>query len=447
MSELPDRPDLSQLRREARELLRAATSGEPRAVARLRGVSERVTLSAAQLAVAREYGCRSWPALRVEVERRRLLPEPTASPPLPAGEGHGLPDAREEWRSFGGTAFIDVAAGDLFPQVLINSPDRAVLHARMTRPGNDPNAPGPFSVLPPGQWRGPQFADVTIVDDQGARYAFHVESAHGSSGQSMRLRCVLSPDPGRAVTWLELRGPDGAAIRLLPSPRPVVRVGQLAPAALSPAERKLTDDALWLIGLALTMDGEVGDDVLSRYCSAALRRVAEIQRSGELDPASPLPGQLARLCAALIAHRPADDIPSGWSAMLDAAQRADGPRYHLDLGVVLPPIDDVAVRADALLSEPDGWRLYLRAMPAWWKYSEDRQRKWSPVSVHAADDRGGRYVGNFGGSTASRLSGCEELILRYLPRLDPNARALKLTFRGTTDEVAVDLDLPLTAES
>lgn len=279
MSELPDRPHLSQLRREARELLRAAAVGDPRAAARLCAVSERVTLSAAQLAVAREYGCRSWPALRVEVERRRLLSEPTASPPLPAGEGHGLPDGREEWRSFGGTAFIDVAAGDLFPQVLLIGPDRAVLHARMTRPGNDPNAPGPLSVLPPGQQRGPWFEDVVIVDDQGARYTLRVESAHGSSGQSMRLRCVLSPVPGRAVTWLELRGPDGAAIRLLPSPRPVVRVGQFAPVALSPAERKLSDDALWLIGLALTMDGEVGDDVLSRYCSAALRRAAEIQRA------------------------------------------------------------------------------------------------------------------------------------------------------------------------
>jgi hypothetical protein len=31
MSELPDRPDLDQLRRQARELLRAATDGEPRA--------------------------------------------------------------------------------------------------------------------------------------------------------------------------------------------------------------------------------------------------------------------------------------------------------------------------------------------------------------------------------------------------------------------------------
>jgi uncharacterized protein len=70
MPELPDRPDLDQLRRQARELLRAAANGEARAVARLGTVSERVRLSAAQLAVAREHGFPSWPVLKAEVERR-----------------------------------------------------------------------------------------------------------------------------------------------------------------------------------------------------------------------------------------------------------------------------------------------------------------------------------------------------------------------------------------
>ncbi len=79
MSELPDRPDLAQLRRQARELLRAATEGEPQALTRLRAVSERVTLSSAQLALAREYGFPSWPALRTEAERRWRLSESAAT--------------------------------------------------------------------------------------------------------------------------------------------------------------------------------------------------------------------------------------------------------------------------------------------------------------------------------------------------------------------------------
>src|SRR5262245_45975204 len=71
MSQLPDRPDLDQLRRQARELHRAAAGGDAGALGRLGDVTGNVTLSAAQLAVARDYGFPSWPRLKAEVERRR----------------------------------------------------------------------------------------------------------------------------------------------------------------------------------------------------------------------------------------------------------------------------------------------------------------------------------------------------------------------------------------
>ena len=71
MSQLPDRPDVNQLRRQARELHRAAADGDAGAVGRLREVSDKVTLSAAQLAIARDYGYPSWPRLKAEVDRRR----------------------------------------------------------------------------------------------------------------------------------------------------------------------------------------------------------------------------------------------------------------------------------------------------------------------------------------------------------------------------------------
>jgi len=85
MPELPDWPDIDQLRRQARELHRAAAGGAPDVLTRVRAVSDRIALSAAQLAVAREYGYSSWPALRAEVKRRRARP-PTASPQSAAGD-------------------------------------------------------------------------------------------------------------------------------------------------------------------------------------------------------------------------------------------------------------------------------------------------------------------------------------------------------------------------
>jgi acetyltransferase (GNAT) family protein len=71
MRHLPDRPNLDQLRHQARELQRAAAAGDPDATRRLQVVSLKTTLSAAQLALAREYGFSSWTRLKAEVERRR----------------------------------------------------------------------------------------------------------------------------------------------------------------------------------------------------------------------------------------------------------------------------------------------------------------------------------------------------------------------------------------
>jgi hypothetical protein len=78
MSQLPDRPDADQLRHQARELHRAALGGDARAVRRIREVSAKVTLSAAQLAIARDYGFPSWPRLKAEVDRRRATAAPDA---------------------------------------------------------------------------------------------------------------------------------------------------------------------------------------------------------------------------------------------------------------------------------------------------------------------------------------------------------------------------------
>jgi ankyrin repeat protein len=72
MPTLPANPNLDQLRRQAKDLLRAARRGEPDAQSRIRAVGGLLTLAAAQLAVAREYGFASWPKLVDEVEARML---------------------------------------------------------------------------------------------------------------------------------------------------------------------------------------------------------------------------------------------------------------------------------------------------------------------------------------------------------------------------------------
>ena len=82
--ELPARPNLEQLKKQAKSLLDAAKAREPEALARfavlpsLSGKSldkidvEDLALHDAQSAVAREHGFASWNALREEVESRTL---------------------------------------------------------------------------------------------------------------------------------------------------------------------------------------------------------------------------------------------------------------------------------------------------------------------------------------------------------------------------------------
>ena len=179
MSELPGRPNLDQLRRQARELLRAAADGEPAALSRIRANSERVTLSAAQLAVAREHGFASWPALHAEVERR--LAE------LPAG-GERTGRAGTRW-SFGGAAAIETAAGTLYPGALVAGPGHAALHASLTPSGETQDRlavpPAPISSSARAArgnairaLAGAIISAVALTDDQGTTYALRVEDIH-----------------------------------------------------------------------------------------------------------------------------------------------------------------------------------------------------------------------------------------------------------------------------
>ncbi|HXH79622.1 class I SAM-dependent methyltransferase [Nocardioides sp.] len=68
---LPPSPDLEQLRRDAKSLLKALQAGDISARARVHAVASGlpVRLSTAQLVVAREYGVDSWPQLKELVDR------------------------------------------------------------------------------------------------------------------------------------------------------------------------------------------------------------------------------------------------------------------------------------------------------------------------------------------------------------------------------------------
>src|SRR5688572_21334892 len=80
--ELPSRPDLDHLKREARSLQQAARSGDPDALQRLRqalGTDTALKLTDAQRAIAREYGFPTWARLRSHVQASRSVSDPVTA--------------------------------------------------------------------------------------------------------------------------------------------------------------------------------------------------------------------------------------------------------------------------------------------------------------------------------------------------------------------------------
>jgi hypothetical protein len=168
----------------------------------------------------------------------------------------------------------------------------------------------------------------SATDDRGAAYQLSVRA--GSRAGVIELH----PDPPREIRWLDLTTTPGEpAIRIdlgpqdPPVPAPAVTVTQKAK---SPGELLLDVIAARLLTVAVTFPQDTPDGL------AAARRellwlaaedrlgdiIAALQAAGALQAASPVPGQLAGLCARLgisghgITAPPGGDLPEPWESML-----------------------------------------------------------------------------------------------------------------------------------
>jgi len=459
MPGLPSRPDLDQLRRQARELLRAAVAGEPAAITRIHLVSPQLTLSAAQLALAREYGFRSWSALRTEAGIRRLAAL-AESEPLAGGAGPGLvPTFGDRW-SFGGAGAIETLTGLLHVEGLVAGPAGVA--------GRGPAGPSLFARLIPSQSAleaatpgGPaqgdagdlareraamraaaQIGDIAVVDDQGRPYFLGGGATRTPPGIAwVDFEFPVDPVPGPDTRWLELTGQSGTATRLLPSARVAARAGNVTPVTGSPAERDLASSVRSIMWISLGTPAEQRGTYARETCVSLLASAAQARQDGTLEPASELPDQIARLCAAFTGEGPTDGLPASWAGMLTAADQLNGARHHLSIGLTLPPVDGATIRLDALTSAPHGWRLHLRSAGQW--PAEDRRSgwgKWRTIQFSADDDRGNSYIGDIGGSSSGDDT-IEKFTIEFRTRLDPRARRLALTFTGPADQVTIELEL------
>jgi Family of unknown function (DUF5990)/Domain of unknown function (DUF5655) len=192
MPQLPDRPDLDQLRRQARELLRAAQDGDPAALRRLQAVSDKATLSTAQLALAREYGFPGWHRLADDVERRRAaLEDPERSAPesaVPAPPESAVPAPPKSWQEV-----TEWSAG-----LLAADADELIAGQYADRPGLRPVLDAVLAALPPF---GPVTVQArkTIVSLVSPRRTFAAVQATTKSRVDLGLRLVDVKPEGRLL--------------------------------------------------------------------------------------------------------------------------------------------------------------------------------------------------------------------------------------------------------
>ena len=235
-------------------------------------------------------------------------------------------------------------------------------------------AGGPqFSVFartrqPSGGWEpsGPRLFDpFTAVDDQGTSYQVTIRDI-GSPVLGWTL--MLRPDPPHDPRWLDLDTGGGPAARIiLPAaggktwpPAADVTVSQTAP---SPGERLLSTIAgrvlaavpplpndPWLYGTAPR------PRALPSITDGLGDLIAALQHCGALPPLSPVPGQLAALCARLnlsghgITTPPARDLPDPWLSVLTQY-------HHRETGAA--PVRDGCAAAAVVLPELDGIQLTI----------------------------------------------------------------------------------------
>lgn len=463
MPELPSRPNLDQLRRQARELLRSAQSGDIAALERIHAVSERVNLSAAQLVVAREHGFSSWEALRSEVGRRRSILAPEASSAEatnPATSRSSMPSG--VWR---GAGSVTLAQGVLSPGTLLGWHDHAMFdatfasfqHLRLRRTRRLSLFGRPFALPTPGRpvLTVNDLDDMVVTDDVGTRYGVcHISSASFVSRLGadpdgpVDLSVRLEPAPPVEARWVELLGRDGTACRLVRAPLAPSETRASSSVDTNAAEREVEALARSLLAHVLFFGQTVGRAkekagyVTDRQCADTLARAEELRATGALADGALL-DDLRRLCATLAADgETTAAVPERWASLLERAVLADGRPFHLNVGAPLPASDRVELTVGALVSDPSGWLVTLTASPGWWRYSEDRHRKWAQFDVFAEDDLGGSYVSKFGGSSGAE--GHEDVKLQFRPRLDPTARTVRLVFQGAREALTIAIELPET---
>ena len=225
---------------------------------------------------------------------------------------------------------IPVRGADMAGEVYLLSYARTASGPQVSLLARTSRVPGPAPAHP---WPEiPLLEQFTATDDRGTRYRMRVRDlGGGTNGWTL----MLDPDPPHEPRWLDLTTiPGEPAARIDLTRPPDTATATAGAATASPGEHLLHAVAARLLAEAAiavgTGSGPAAPEPgpLSAAADGLGDVIAALQAADALSRLSPVPGQLAALCARLnagghgITEPLAHDLPEPWLSMLAHYQRS-----------------------------------------------------------------------------------------------------------------------------
>jgi hypothetical protein len=195
-------------------------------------------------------------------------------------------------------------------------------------PGVEPSCRyRPYATFPVHQF--------AATDDRGTRYQMGFRGGGERRPDELTGQITLQPGPPPGIRWLDLATTPGEPAVRIDLNRPPDDTGMtLRPPAASLGERLLNTIAMRLLLLVLEFPQEIRlhpavplPEPFACVADGLGDAIAALQACDALSPLSPVPGDLAALCAALnvtghgITAPPARDLPGPWLSMLTHYRR------------------------------------------------------------------------------------------------------------------------------
>jgi len=255
-----------------------------------------------------------------------------ASPPAAPGSPHRVVPVGQMIAVRGAAENVSGEMEDVRGEMYVLSYAQTASGARLTMAARTRGEFVPPGIGPSYRYRPYATFPVhqfTATDNRGTRYQVGFIGRGERRPSELTGQITLQPDPPSGIRWLDLATTAGEPAVRIDLNRPTDGEITASQAIASPGEHVLHYIAMRLLLLALEFPEEIRlhpavpvPEPFTCIADGLGDVVAVLQACGALSALSPVPGQLAALCAGLkitghgITAPPARDLPEPWLSML-----------------------------------------------------------------------------------------------------------------------------------